>query len=376
MTHPRHRLALIVGCLFLTSALQAQDWPQWRGPQRNGTAAGFLTPAQWPPALTEAWKVAVGAGDATPALVGDRVYLHTRQNEEEVTLCLNGADGKVLWRDAYPTPAPTGPARAHAGPRSSPAVAQGKVVTLGVNGVLSCLDAATGKLLWRKDPFPGKVPRFYTASSPLIVENLAVAHLGGPGEGGLMAFDLTTGELKWQWTGEGPDYGSPVLMRVGGTRLVVTLTEKSLVGVDLADGKLRWQIPSIPSGRAYNACTPVVEGEKLYVSGGQGLKAIAIQKQGDAFAARELWTNTDGTVQFNSPVLKNGYLYGLSARGNLFCVNGQTGQTAWVDPTPRGRGGFGSIVDAGAVLLVLPNAPQLIVLRPSEKGCEEVAKLP
>ncbi len=153
--------AVMVGCMFLvsTGCIFAQDWPQWRGANRDGEVSGFDAPAKWPSALTEKWKTTVGSGNATPALVGDKLYVFTRQGGDEVTLCLNAANGNEIWRDKYAAQAVTGAAsRGHPGPRSSPAVANGKVVTLGVAGVVSCLDAGSGKMLWRKDPYPKVVP--------------------------------------------------------------------------------------------------------------------------------------------------------------------------------------------------------------------------
>src|SRR5258707_3531995 len=120
----------------------AADWPQWRGPNRDNKVAGFTTPATWPKELTQKWKTPVGLGDASPALVGDKLYVFTRRGDDEVTSCLDAASGKELWNDKYAAVAVAGPAGGHPGPRSSPAVAEGKVCTLGVGGVLSRLDAA------------------------------------------------------------------------------------------------------------------------------------------------------------------------------------------------------------------------------------------
>src|SRR5262249_44456885 len=159
--------ALVGGAVLLgASSAVAADWPQWRGPNRDNKVAGFTAPATWPKELTQTWKTAVGLGDASPALVGDRLYLFTRQGGEGVSSCLDAATGKTVWQDKYAATEVTGPASAHPGPRSSPAVAEGKTCTLGVGGVLSCLDAATGKVVWRKDTMAW--PNFYTSSSPLI----------------------------------------------------------------------------------------------------------------------------------------------------------------------------------------------------------------
>jgi outer membrane protein assembly factor BamB len=371
-------IGAMAGCLVLIGAAvaSAQDWPQWRGVNRDGKVTGFAAPAKWPAALSQKWSVPVGTGCATPALVGDRLYVFARQGNEEVTLCLNAADGKGIWKDKVAALAVTGPAARHPGPRSSPAVAGGKVVTFGVGGVLSCLDAADGKVLWRKDEFPKVVPRFFTSMSPLIVDGTVIAYLGGPGNGALVALDLATGNPTWRWAVEGPDYGSPVLMTADGTKQIVTPTEKSIVGVGAADGKLLWQIPFVPQGRAYNSATPVVDGSTVIVTGsGRGTRALKVAKQGDGFAATTLWSNTDVAAQFCTPVLKDGLLFGLSDRGTLFCLNAQTGQAAWTDSVQRDRGSFTALVDAGPVLLALPSSSELVVFKPGDKAYAEVARI-
>jgi len=369
---------MMLCCVVLVCAgmVFGADWPQWRGPNRDGKASGFEAPAKWPKELTQKWKVTVGEGCATPALVGEKLYVFARQGEDEVTLCLNAGDGKEVWRDKYTAQAVTGAAARHPGPRSSPAVVDGKVVTFGVGGVMSCLDAASGKLIWRKDPFPNVVPQFFTSMSPIIVDGMAIEHFGKAGNGALIAYELAGGDEKWRWGAEGPEYASPVVMTVGGTRQIVTLTEKNIVGISAADGKLLWKLPFAPARRAYNSATPIVDGQTvIYTGGGRGTNAVKIEKQGDGFSAKELWSNADLATQFNTPVLKDGLLFGLSDRNNLFCINAQTGETAWTDSTARGSRGFGAIVDAGSCLLVLANDSELLVFKPSGKQYEEIAKI-
>ena len=369
-------ILMVCAILVSTAWISAQDWPQWRGSNRDGKVSGFIAPQKWPNELTQKWSTTVGLGDSTPALVGNKLYVFTRQEEEEVTLCLDANSGKELWRDKYKALVVTGPPSRHPGPRSSPSVADGKVVTLGVGGVLSCLDAATGKLLWRKDPFPKVVPQFFTAMSPIIVDGMAIAHLGGKGNGAIIAYDLADGTQKWQWDEEGPEYASPILMTVEGVKQIVTLTEKSIVGIGVADGKLLWRLPFVPERRAYNAATPIVDGQTvIYTGAGRGTKAVKIEKQTDGFSAKELWNNTEVATQFNTPVLKDGLLFGLSNRGNLFCINSQTGKTAWIDSTQRDRSGFASIVDVGSVIWALPSSSELIVIEPSDKEFIELARI-
>jgi len=191
-----------------------------------------------------------------------------------------------------------------------------------------------------------------------------------------MAFDLANGEVKWEWTGDAPEYASPALLSVEGTKQIVTLTEKRVVGVGLADGKLLWQVPFATGRRAYNAATPIIDGQTVIFTGrGRGTRAVKIEKQDAGFAAKELWSNTELATQFNTPVLKGGLLFGFSDRDNLFCINAQTGQTAWTDTTRRGRGGFAAVLDAGSCLLALPNNSELIAFKPSDKECAELARI-
>ena len=365
-------------CVILigASCVFAQDWPQWRGANRDGKVTGFKAPEQWPTELKLRWKTPVGTGDATPALVGDKLYVFTRQGDDEVTTCLEVDRGEEQWTDRYAAQAVTGAAARHPGPRSSVAVADGKVVTLGVGGVLSCLDAATGKVVWRKDPFPKVVPRFFTSTSPIIVDGMAIGHLGGQDNGAIIAYDLNTGDEKWRWAGEGPAYASPALLTVAGTKQLVTLAEKSVVAIGVADGKLLWQLPFAPAGRAYNAATPIIDGQTvIYTGAGRGTKSVKVEKQGDGFAAKELWSNPELAPQYNTPVLRDGLLFGLSNSGNLFCINAQTGQTAWTDETQRDRGGFGAIVSAGSCLMALPSSSELIIYKPGGKEYSELAKI-
>jgi outer membrane protein assembly factor BamB len=162
---------------------------------------------------------------------------------------------------------------------------------------------------------------------------------------------------------------------VENTAQIATPTEKNIVGIRVADGELLWQVPFAPQRMSYNAATPIVDGQTVIISGaGRGTKALKIEKQGDGFAAKELWTNGDLAVQFNTPVLRDGLLFGLTNRNNLFCINAETGSTAWTDANARGSRGFGSIVCAGSVLAVLSNNSELIFYKPDGKAYGEIAK--
>jgi outer membrane protein assembly factor BamB len=375
-------LIIIATAAFLTllSSLtaRAQNWPQWRGTNRDAKVTGFKAPAEWPKELTQKWKVTVGEGPSTPALVGDKLYVFARQESNEIIRCLDAATGNEVWKDQYAADAPNGPsAAAFSGPRSSPAVEEGKVVTLGVRGVLSCYDAATGKKLWSHDDFAGQWPRFFTASSPIITEGQCIAQLGGNKEGAIVSYDLNTGEEKWRWTGDGPAYSSPMLLTIDGTSAVVAMTEKNIVAISPTDQKILWQVPFPVARGGYNAATPIINSNILIYSGsGRGTKAIKLEKEGSELNATELWTNPDISVQFNTPVLKDGLLYGFSSANTLFCLSAADGKTAWNTPRMESGGsrpGYGSVVDCGPVLMALNPAANLMVFEPTDKEFKQLA---
>ena len=354
-------VVLISGnCLF------AQDWPQWRGANRDGKTGAFAAPATWPTNLTQKWKVNVGKGDATPALVGTSLYVFTRQGTDEVLRRLDAATGKTQWKSEYPANfVVTGPAAGHPGPRSSPVVADGKVCTLGVGGILSCFDAANGALLWRKqstNDYLGVPYKSDCSMSPIVEKGRCIVHVGTRTNGAILSFDLRSGKPKWKWDGDGPANSSPVAMTVGGKKQLVSLTAKMLVGLDLANGKLLWQAP-FEASRGNNT-TPVVAGTTVVCEGqGKGLWAVKIEPQGGGFTATPLWTNSQFGTRFTTPVLKDGLLYGYGDR--FFCADARTGAPLW-DQAPN-LGQSASLVDAGPVIFALGVRGELLVFKPGSQ---------
>lgn len=364
-------LMVMVMVSLSISYAAAQDWPQWLGPDRDGQA-NFKAPANWPEQLTKKWTVTVGDGVATPALVGDKLYVFARVDGDEVIRCLNADTGQEIWQDKYAVDGADGPARTYAGPRSSPAVADGKVVTYGVRGTLSCLDAATGKVLWRKESVDKGWPRFFTSSSPIIADGMCIVQMGGD-EGSITAFNLSDGQVKWKWTGDGAAYASPALVHIDGVKAVIAETDKRIVAVGLADGKLLWE-KSFGGGRmAINTDTPLFEDGTLYYSGtGRGTTAFQLKKDGDHLADSELWTNSDDSVKFSTPVLDKNLVVGLSENNQLFCINTKDGKTLWTHDID-GKQGFGSIITAGSVAMGLTPKGELIVFDLDGSGFKQLA---
>lgn len=366
-----------LACFFLAGTAFAQDWPQWRGPNRDNKVAGFTEPKVWPKELTKKWKVDVGVGESSPVLVGDRVYTFGRQDGDEVTRCLNAADGKEIWKAKYAAAfAPRGDG-GYPGPRSTPAVGGGKICTLGVNGLLICRDGASGKELWRQDK---GFPQFHTSTSPIIADGICYVLAGS-----LCAIDLNTGKFHWTAASVKAGYGSPVFMTVDGVKQIVTPCADAIVGVDAKTGKVLWDV-KIGTAWQNNYSTPVVDGDMVYYSitpAGKfgkgpkgdvatGLIALKIGKKADSFTATQVWKAAPAD-RYHTPVLAEGRLFGVSnTNKGFFCLDPKTGSELWKDSTPRGQAG--SIINAGSILLSVNADKYLVAMRPSSKKYEEVAK--
>lgn len=355
-----------------TGAQAAGDWPQWRGPNRDGVVADFSVPRSWPAELKQQWKVTVGVGHASPLFVDGRVYVFARQGDEEVLLSLDAATGKEIWRVAKAMAYEMHPAaRAHGkGPKSTPVYSKGKIYTLGIAGVLSCHDARTGQLKWRKEfskQYPTTSPQFGTAMSPVVEDGLLIAHVGGHDKGALTAFDAETGIVKWTYDADGPAYASPIVVTMAGVRQVVTFTQKEFVGVSAATGKLLWKIPA-KSSYDENNVTPIAYKDMLIFSReDQGITAIRLLKQGQELVTQEVWNNRENQLYMNSPVLQGNLLFGMSAhkKGQFFSIDADTGKTLWQSPGRMGENM--ALLNAGKVLLLLTNEAKLIVLASNAK---------
>jgi outer membrane protein assembly factor BamB len=370
MNNAKTTAGLLLGCFLLLGAKSAwaQDWPQWRGPNRDNKVTGFTEPKTWPKELTKKWSTKVGVGDASPILVGDKVYVFTREGGDEVIRCLDAEKGMEVWNQKYKADPAKVPMGGHTGPRSSPVVADGKVVAFGVQGMISCWDAATGKPLWQHDT--KEHPQFYTGASPIVVDGKVIVHIGGSNKGTVVAYDLASGEEKWKWTGDGAAYASPVVLTVDKSQQFVTQTAKGVVAIDVADGKLLWQAGD---AARYHSVSPVVDGQTVYYGGeNAGTIAAKIEKKDDKFVTTELWKKSTGPGKYNTPMLKDGLLYGITDAGKFYCMKAENGEVVWTDNARHGD--CGGIFDAGAVLIALTSDKQLIVFKPGEKEFKEIAK--
>jgi outer membrane protein assembly factor BamB len=294
------------------------------------------------------------------------VFVFARQGEEEVVHALDLATGRRAWRQSYPAPYSMNPAAsAHGkGPKSTPAVSGGRIFTFGIGGMLSCFDAASGRLAWRKEPgreFADTSPLYGVALSPVVDGGNVIVHVGGPGRGALTAFDAATGAVRWAWKGDGPAYASPVVAEIGGVRQVVTFTESFLVSVSAASGQLLWKVP-FTTPWVQNAVTPVVDGDTIVYGGlDHPVRALRVARRGEAWTMQPRWENAEVSTYMSTPVLDGGRLYGLShrKRGQFFCLDAGTGRTVWLSEGRQGENA--ALVAAFGALFALTTDGHLLV---------------
>jgi outer membrane protein assembly factor BamB len=351
--------------VYVRGTAGAADWPQWRGPARDGRVS--LKPRDsWPETLAPAWKVKVGAGHASPIVSDGRVYQFSREGEDEVVRALDLATGKELWRQSYPAPYEmNSAATAHGkGPKATPALADGRLYTFGITGVLAAWDAASGRQLWRRSfeaAHRSTSPLFGSAMSPLVHGGRVIANVGGHDDGALVALDAATGKPVWSWKADGPGYASPVVATFEGVEQVVTQTQNAVVGVAAATGALAWRQP-LTTPYDQNSVTPLVSGGVVYYTGLEApLAAARPVKKGQAMALEKVWANADVGSYLSTPVLEGGRIYGLSHRkkGQYFCVDAASGKTLWLSDGRMAENA--AILAGGGALFLLDTEGTLTV---------------
>jgi outer membrane protein assembly factor BamB len=344
----------------------AADWPQWRGPGRDGAAPSGFAPAAWPEQPRRVWSVSLGGGHSSPVVAGDRVIQHFHQGASEVVAALDLATGRELWRDVYPVSfAPRSEAQRHGvGPFATPVISEGRVFTFGIQEMLSAYDLATGRLLWRKDwsmDFSPSQPLYGTSASPLVADGKVIVYVGGPGRGSLVALDVRTGAIRWRLDGEGPPYGAAVEAVISSVRQVVTQSQASLLGVDLATGRKLWQA-AFPVPWDNTILTPVVFGDYVLLSADDiDLQAFAVRRSGTTWSTTVTWRARQ-PMHMSSPILANSRLFGFTQlkKGQVFALDPTTGKVSW--SSPGGIGQNAILMAAGRHLLVLSDDANLRIL--------------
>lgn len=369
----------LLGIVMMAAALAGADWPGWRGPKRDGSLGAPLAVKAWPERLNRRWKITVGEGYSSPIYAGGRIFLITRQRDQEVVRSIDPDSGKVVWEQSYAASYTlNSAAAAHGpGPKSTPVFAQGKLCTLGISGILACFDATNGRLLWRNDfksQFKRTSPDFGTAMSPLIDSGRVIAHVGGSGEGAFAAFDVASGEMKWSWRGDGPAYASPIIVNLAGGRQMITQTQQNIVGINPANGELLWKMP-YTTQFTQNIVTPMLYKDTLIFGGlGNPTIGVRVSKTEKSWSTERVWGNDKVPMYMSSPVLSGDLLFGFSHRskGQFFCLDLRDGSMRWSSDGRQGDNA--ALVVGGDTLYLLKDDAELIVARVNGNSFEQIRR--
>lgn len=337
------------------------DWPQWRGPTRNGISAETGWASQWggngPKRL---WKAQAGEGYSSIAIQGGRVYTMGNFQNQDYVSCLDALTGKLIWHHKYPCGAGD-----YTGPRATPAISAGKVYTMSREGHAFCLNVQTGKPLWEKNlasEVGAQPPGWGFAGSPLVDGAVVFFSMGTNG----LALNKDTGRVLWKSGSDMPGYSSPQLVTVGGRRVLALFVKSGLVGVDPQNGKVLWQYPWQTSYDV-NAADPIFTGDKVFISSNYGKGGALLQVRGNQVTP--VWQTRDMKNHFNSCVLVGNALYG-NDENTLKCIDLATGAERW-----RMRGmGKGGLIAADGKLLVTTERGELVIIEATPAKFTELAR--
>jgi outer membrane protein assembly factor BamB len=352
---------------------KSTEWTDFRGPRRDGRYEGSPLRAKWPvDGLKPLWKQPIGEGYASFVISDGRAFTIEQRGEREVVAAYDVKTGRQIWTNTW-----TAAFREFMGgdgPRATPTFAEGLLYALGAQGELRCLEAATGRVIWRTnildDAGAGNV-QWGMAAAPLLVDDTVVVHPGGPDGKSVVAYNKRTGVRVWSSQNDAAGYASPILATIAGVRQIVVFTATRLMGLKPEDGSFLWDYPWRTQADI-NASQPLLIGDnRVFVSSGYGVGAAVLElsREGSAFKVREVWRNTKIKNRFNSSVLKDGYIYGFD-ESIMACVDAATGDLKW----KGGRYGYGQLLLAGDQLVVLTEEGELVLVRATPDGHQELAR--
>lgn len=392
-------IVVLLASAVMTS-VRADDWPQWLGPRRDGVwrESGILD--RFPEGSPKVrWRAKVGAGYAGPAVAGNRIYLLDRLVAEgaknhaepfpqrpgkgiagtERILCLSDQDGSLLWKYEYECPYTIS---YPLGPRATPAVREGKVYTLGAEGNLLCLDAATGKLAWGRDlkkDYGVKAPLWGFASHPLLDGDKLICLVGGDGTT-VVAFDKNSGKELWRaLKSKEPGYAPPMIYELGGKRQLIVWHAEAVNGLDPETGKVYWTHPA-KTYMGMSIATPRRVGDAVFVTAHPSL-ALLLHPKGDGAAPDVVWRGDKKTgfaSVFSTPFAEDGYLYGVQTGGILCCVKAANGERLWETAEPVAGKRLGSaecfLVKNADRFFLFNEKGDLLLARLTPKGYEQISR--
>lgn len=384
---------LALTCLLAPSLIlsASADWPQWRGPNRDGAVTETSrTLTALPKDTTPIWRMDIGKGQASPVVAGKTLVFLDEENGKEVANGVDITTGKKIWSTPFAESVSFsnsyGP-----GPRCTPMIDGDKAYVQSCNGEFSCLSLKDGKTVWKTSFAKDFGATFFidqnapeakeTAArrhgnngSGIIDGNKLILAVGSPENGALVCFDKNTGKVQWKAGQDNAAYSSLMVGTLAGVKQAVWFSADALMGVDLANGKVLWRTP-LKSGAKRHIVTPIIDGDTVTVASHSiGLIKYRITKAGNEFKATEEWKNPTLKINIATPVLVNGYLYGLGpgSKTEFLCIDFKTGVVKWSQP---GFGDYASVMRFQDKLLVMSDAGELRLLKADPAKYDEVGRL-
>jgi len=380
-------LLAAISMFSLVATSPADDWPQWRGPTRDGVwHESGLVESLPAPQIPIKWKAAVGAGYSGPSIAKGRVYVTDRITDPrqiERVHCFDEQTGKPLWSHQYDCQYSIG---YPAGPRASVAIDDGRAYALGSMGNLHCLDAADGRVLWHHDlnsEYQIRMPIWGISASPLVDGDRVIVQIGGSNGACLVAFDKVNGKEKWRALKDDSSYAAPLIVEQAGRRVLVCMTGNNIAGLNPETGETLWLHPFPPTKMVIATATPVIDNNRLFVTSFYD-GCMVLKLATDRLAVEQVWKRngrsereTDGLQSIiSTPIIKGSYIYGVDSYGELRCLHADTGERIWenLDATPKARWSTIHMVRNGEQMWMFNERGELLIGKLSPAGFEEISR--
>jgi outer membrane protein assembly factor BamB len=385
-----HRLTVILLCAMLVSTASGEDWPQWRGVDRDGVWHTDGLVDELPDGqISWQWSVPIGPGYSGPTVADGRVYVSDRQTDggtqSERILCFDSKTGQSIWTLEYEAPYSISYT---AGPRASVTIDDAKAYCVGAMGHFHCLDAQTGEVIWKRDlnsEYEINMPIWGIAASPLVYGGLVIQQVAGSNGACMVAFDKGTGKEVWRSLDERAAYSSPIVIQQAGRDVLICWTGESLSGLDPTSGKVHWSHPMKPVNMPIGIATPSVDGELVYVSSFYD-GSLMVQAPQNELTSKVVWRaigrdekNTDALhAMIGTPIVQDGYVYGFDSYGEMRCLDASTGERIWEDlrAVPRERWATVHMVRQGERVWMFNERGELLITKLSPEGLTILDRAP
>ena len=385
---PTFPLAAIIAGMLLAADVQASDWPRWRGADANGqVAAGTAVPSRLPTEAHYVWRKKIGFGVGSPVVSAGTAYYLDNQDNKETVHAVDAATGAERWQTPFDETFKDN--QSAVGPRGTPVVDGDRIYVQSGRGEFQCLSTTDGKSLWHvnfvndfgalftgeKGTTPGAARHGYTGPATIDGERILVG-AGGANGASVVCFEKRTGQVIWKSQNDIPGNGGPVVATLAGIKQVLSFTAEAVIGLRFDTGALLWRVP-VKTSYGRHVASPIVVGDLVLVGSHQaGLMGIRISESGDTCTAETAYVEKRLAINFSSPVLRDGLLYGLGPAGMLFCAEARTGEQKWTHESPAvGSKAHAAFLLMHENLLVLADTGELLLVAADPKEFHLISRL-